>query len=85
MNINLKIGRLILDGWNIEPGQRHLVKAAVERELTHLLTDNGLARDLQIGGAMPEVRPMPMRIAKDANPSSLGQAIGRAIYGGIGK
>jgi len=34
MNINLHIERLVLDGVNIAPRQRHLLQASGETELT---------------------------------------------------
>ena len=34
MNIKLHIERLVLDGVNIAPGQRHLLQASVTTELT---------------------------------------------------
>ena len=85
MNIDLHIERLVLDGLNVGPGQGALVKAAVEAELSRLLTEGGLAPGLQSGTALPNIRANPMRISGDTNPSSLGQEIARSVYGGIGK
>lgn len=85
MNINLHIERLVLDGLNLGPGQGVRVKQAVEAELARLLLESGLADNLQSGGALPDVRAHPMPIGENADPSSLGKAIGRAVYGGIGK
>ena len=62
-----------------------LIKAAVEAELTRLLTANGLANSLMAVGAMPSAPVPGIQLAKDSNPARLGQQIGRAIYGGIGK
>jgi len=84
VNINLHIERLVLDV-NIGPGQGALVKKAVEAELSRLLTEGGLLSDLQGGCAIPNVRANPVQISGDTNPSSLGQEIARAVYGGIGK
>ena len=41
-NIHLHIERLVLDGLPIDRGQGPHVQAAVEAELTRLLTENGL-------------------------------------------
>lgn len=84
MNITLHIERMVLDGLNLKPGEREQVKAAVETELARLLTGGGLTAGLQLGGAMPSIRTDQMQIDVDANPSSLGQEIARAVYGGIG-
>ena len=85
MNINLHIDRLVLDGLPIDHHQGPLVKAAVEAELSRLLTANGLTNSLLAGGAMPSVPAPGIQVANDSNPARLGQQIGRAIYGGIGK
>jgi len=85
MNINLHIDRLVLDGLPIEHQDGPLVKAAVEAELSRLLTANGLANGLLSGGAMPSVSAPGIQMSSDRNPGRLGQQIGLAIYGGVGK
>lgn len=85
MNINLHIDRLVLDGLPIDHHQGPLIKAAVEVELSRLLTANGLANSLLAGGAVPSAPAPGIQLAKDSNPARLGRQIGRAIYGGIGK
>jgi len=85
MNINLHIDRLVLDGLPIDHHQGPLIKAAVEAELSRLLTANGLANSLMTGGAMPSAPAPGIQVSRDSNPARLGQQIGRAIYGGIGK
>jgi hypothetical protein len=85
MNIHLHIERLVLDGLNIGPGQGSQVKAAVEAELSRLLTEGGLAPALQVNGAMQNVRANSIQTSGNTNPSRLGQEISRAVYGGIGK
>jgi hypothetical protein len=85
MNINLHIDRLVLDGLPIEHQDGPLVKAAVEAELSRLLTANGLANSLMAGGAMPSTPAPGLQMSSDSSPARLGQKIGRAIYGGIGK
>ena len=85
MNINLHIDRLVLDGLPIEHQDGLRVKAAVEAELSRLLTANGLANSLRAGVAMPSVPAPGIQMSRDRNPTRLGQEIGRAIYGGIGK
>jgi hypothetical protein len=85
VNINLHIERLVLDGLNIGPGQRALVKSAVEAELSRLLTERGLSPGLQGGGAIACLRANPVQISGNTNPSGLGEQIAGAVYGGIGK
>jgi len=86
MNINLHIERLVLDGVNIAPGQRPLVQAAVESELTRLLTAGGLSPDLTGGGALHRVSANAIQLNSSAGgPADLGRQIASSIYGGIGK
>lgn len=83
MNINLHIERLVLDGVDIAPGQRHLLQASVETELTRLLTDRGLAANLAQSVALPRLSTNGMRLMGN-NPTQLGQQIAQSVYGGIG-
>jgi len=85
MNINLHIERLILDGLPIETSQRRVVQAAVESELSRLLTAGGISASLQSGGAMPSVRADALQLNADSNPKQIGQRIAQSIYGGISK
>jgi len=85
MNINLHIERLVLDGVNIAPGQRHLVQAAVATELTRLLTAGGLSQALTGGGALHRVSANAIQLNSGAGPVDLGRQIAGSVYGGIGK
>jgi hypothetical protein len=82
MNINLHIERLILDGVNIAPNQRHLLQASVETELTRLLTEGRLASRLDQGTALPRLTTSSIHITGN-NPTQLGQQIAQSVYGGI--
>lgn len=85
MNINLHIDRLVLDGLPIEHHHGPLIKTAVELELGRLLAASGLENSLTGGGAIPSAQAAGIQMSSDSNPARLGQQIGRAIYGGIGK
>lgn len=85
MNINLHVERLVLDGISLAPGERPLLRAAVEAELTRLLTDDGLSGMWQSSWELYTVRTGDVRITNDGNPARLGEQIAGAIYGGIGK
>jgi hypothetical protein len=85
MNINLHIERLVLDGIPLGPGQRPLLQAAVETELTRLLANGGLSDAIQSGGALYNVRTASIQLANDGSPARLGERIAGAVYGGIGK
>lgn len=85
MNINLHIERLILDGLPLAHAQGPLVQAAVEAELSRLLSAGGLHSSLQSGIAVPSVRADAVSLNTGSNPQQIGQQIARAVYGGIGQ
>jgi hypothetical protein len=84
MNINLHIERLILDGLPVDRNQGPLIQAAVEAELTRLLAQNGMATDLQIGGAVPQLGANTIQLAPGNNPRQMGTQIAQSVYDGIG-
>ena len=83
MNINLHIERLILDGVDIAPGQRHLLQANVTTELTRLLNNGGLAHNLAEGVALSRMSTSDIQLT-DNKPMELGQQIAQSVYGVIG-
>jgi len=85
MNINVRIERLVLEGLDITHDQRAKVIAAVETELTHLLTEGGLTSGFQSETSVPVVRANQVNIGRDTPPDRLGRQIAEAVYGGIGR
>ena len=83
-DIHLHIERLILDGLPIEHGQGPLVRAAVEAELARLLAEDGLASQLQSGGALPGLKASAIQLTPGGSPAQLGQQIAQSVYGGLG-
>ena len=83
MNINLHIERLVLDGVNVAPGQRHLLQSIVATELTRMLTDGGLSPSLAQSVALPRITADVIHMT-DNNPTHFGQQIAKSVYGGIG-
>ena len=84
MNINLHIEKLVLAGIQITPGQQPLFQAALEAELSQLLSANGLATELTRAGNLPKISAPNLPANGENNPTQLGQQIARAVYGGIG-
>jgi hypothetical protein len=84
VNIELYIERLILDGLPIERRQRADVEAAVETELTRLLTENGLGAEWLTVGAIPVLRAEAIQLTNKVGATQLGGQIAQAVYGGIG-
>jgi hypothetical protein len=85
VKINIQIERLVLDPLPIGRHQGSLLKAAVEADLSRLIDADGLADNLMSGGAVPSMPAPNIQLGSDNNPTKLGQQIGRAVYGGLGK
>lgn len=85
MNINLHIERLLLDGIELAPGERPLLRAAVEEHLSRLLANGGLNNAMQSGGALYNVKAPSIQLADQGGLDGLGEQIAKAVYGGIGK
>ena len=83
MTINLHINRLVLDGINIAPDERHLLQANLTIELSQLLNNGGLADSLVKGAALPHISTNSIQL-NDNKPMELGQQIAQSLYGGIG-
>ncbi|WP_413173208.1 hypothetical protein [Anabaena azotica] len=82
MNINLQIDRLILEGVDLSPRQRRQLQAAVETELSRLMTVNGVPARLQNGGNIPKL-PASLNITNNSQPSLMGEQIAQSIYTGL--
>jgi hypothetical protein len=83
MNIDLHIDRLVLEGLDISPAQRLVLQAALEAELSRLMTTGGLPPGLLSGGSIPSVSAPSIQIGRQNNPAQLGQQIARSVYGGL--
>jgi hypothetical protein len=83
-NLSIYIDRLILDGLPLTHSQQPLLQAAIEAELSRLLGADGLAHDLQGGGAFPRVPGGSIQLSGNNAPAHLGQQIARAVHGSIG-
>jgi hypothetical protein len=79
MTLKLHIESIALEGVNISRRQRRQLHAALEAELTRLLTASGGARSLQHGGQIAKL-PVSLTMSEHANPTQLGQAIAHSIH-----
>jgi hypothetical protein len=83
VNIRLHIERLVLDGLPIGAHDGRLVQAAVEAELSRLLTA-GIAPDaFGQGFAVPGVRADAVQLEAGATPQGIGTQVAQAVHGGI--
>ena len=60
------------------------MQAAIEAELTRLLTENGLASHLQTGGAIPSLNTNGIQLTPGSSPKQMGILIAQSVYSGIG-
>ncbi len=82
MNLNLQIDRLILEDIDLSLRQRRQLQAAIETELSRLLSENGIPPHLQNGGTIPKL-PINLSPSPAAQPTQMGQQIAQTIYGGL--
>jgi hypothetical protein len=80
--IQLNIERMVLDGLDIPPGQRHLLQAAIEAELGRLLRQDGVRSQLD-GGAHDRIRAADVSFVLGQGPQPLGQQIAESVFGSL--
>jgi hypothetical protein len=84
MNINFHIERLVLDGLPLERRHGPYLQAAVERELTRLLTDRSSTAPLPTSRTLASVKGGSIQLTERADAAGLGKQIAAAVYGGLG-
>jgi len=84
MSVAVQIDRLILDGLAVPPGSPGAIGAHVEHELSRLLAQGGVCRELEQGGAVATLRGGMVNVADAREASALGRQLARAVYRGIG-
>jgi hypothetical protein len=84
VNIRLHIERLVLDGVPVSAGERSLLLAAMETELTLLLRNGGLSDELRLGGSLTQMRAGDIRIREQGGPKKLGADIAGAVHQVLG-
>ncbi len=83
MDIHLHIDQLILDGLPIDRAQAPIVQAAVEAELSRLLTVHGFSAGWQSSGAVPSLNARGIQLAAGSTPAQMGRQIAQSVYGGL--
>ena len=83
MNVYLHIERLSIDEALLERGQRDTFHAAVEAELTRLLTENTPPTAWMNGSAVPNLPGGSIQVGQINSPAHLGAQIGQSVYGAM--
>ncbi len=80
---HIVVDRLVLDGITVATRERPLLQTAVEKELARLIGENGLEPGLLSGGSLAAVRGGSVQLNEPPDPTTLGQQIAQAVYGGM--
>ena len=83
MRITIHIERLHLDGVALNHADGHLIRAAIETELTRLLATEGLSRELSAGAALPHLRAPDITIER--KPAAIGNSVASAVHASLAR
>ncbi|RAN77919.1 hypothetical protein B5P43_17915 [Bacillus sp. SRB_336] len=83
MNIDVTIGRLVLEGLELDTRAAAQVGTAVKTELSRRLFLDGPGAALA-GGSVSVLRPAPAGIPPGAGPQPVGRHIAGAVMEGLG-
>lgn len=81
--LHLHIERVVFDGIDLPQAQRPKLHAALEAELTRLLSEHGVETSWRRGGAIPHLSGSPLTLCAPIDPVRLGKQLAHAIYGGL--
>lgn len=82
--VRISIGRLTLDGFELDAADAGRVKHALAAEVSRLLSGGGLPPGLTEGRTTTTLSRRPLRIAAWRDPTDLGAQVGRALVRGLG-
>lgn len=82
-NIEVRIEELILEGF--APRDRYAIAEAVERELTRLFAEPGMARLSAEPIAMTRLDGGSITVRPGAKPETIGAQLAQAIHGGLAR
>ncbi|HJW38674.1 MAG TPA: hypothetical protein VJ420_08665 [Candidatus Udaeobacter sp.] len=80
-SVELHIGELVLH--DFAPGDRHVIGDAVERELSRLLSRQGIPSSLRSKNATDDIKGATFNVAHSAKPPVIGRQIAQAVYKGF--
>lgn len=83
MKINLHIERVVLEGVSIQSHQQRHLKAAMESELTRLLSTEPVGPGLQSITSRRAVTGDTISVSDNTQPRVLGEQIAGAVHRGI--
>jgi hypothetical protein len=82
-SVRLRIHRLTLDGFDLDPRQARAVRRAVEAELGALLSAGALPARMRSGGSARRLPGLAPAVGAWTDAGDLGRQVARAVYGGM--
>jgi hypothetical protein len=82
MRINLHIERLVLEGFSLTHQERSVLHAAVQAELSRLLSGANAFGESP-GTATPVIRAPGLSLESKVGPASLGRQIAESVHASI--
>ena len=79
--IDLHIEELVFHGF--APGDRRQIGEVIERELTRLVSEQGLPGRLSEGGTIDRLDGGVFKMSPQAEADEVGMKVAQAIYGGL--
>lgn len=80
-NLELHIEELILHGFPV--GDRHLISAAMQQELSRLFVEQGIPRSFTQSSEVPQLNAGAIQLTPTLKPDAIGVQIAQSIYGGF--
>jgi hypothetical protein len=85
VDIRVHIERLVIEGLPVPPGQRPLIKAALEAELADKLAAGGPGAEVLAGGAIPRLAAGTIHLPARPGAAALGRQIAGAVHAGLAR
>ena len=79
MTITINLDQIILEGIDIPPSQRPRLRVVVEEELSRLLQEKGIPRQLYKGTAIACLSAT-VKVTKEKKIEEIGREIAQSIY-----
>lgn len=83
MNIHMHIERMIIEGVDLPPAQRHLLQAAVEAELGRLLAAREISTNFKNVGSQVGIVAPVLQLNSSPDAKVLGAQVGASVYSAI--
>jgi hypothetical protein len=83
MEIHLNIDQIVLNGFDLSPGERHDLQASLAAELHRLFSEQGQLGGLIPAGSRDHLRANPVQLSSAGNPGEVGSRIAEAIHASL--